>query len=132
MPKQKREPEFITAEEFVLRLSAFLVGAKNEDTVEVKEIRVLLDRVQIGGRLSTDNLRITLTNRLREFADNNNGAGLSASTLWKGVQADYPVTRLEDVEEVLTDMVEAGEVTEETGHVTTYVPVVEPLLAEKS
>jgi hypothetical protein len=133
MGKPKKEPEFINPEEFVDRLLAFLMGAKgDEDTVAVGELRTMLNRVQVGGKLSLNNLRVALLTRIKDFSENNNGAGIAATNLWRGIREDYINVPLESVEEVLTDMVEEGVIAIESGIMTTYAPIEQPLPEIKS
>lgn len=119
----EKETGFITADNFVTLLRAFIRDSKDEDTVEVGEIRVTLNRVLMAGEQTPDAIEAAALTRIEDYKENNSqSAGLSSAHLWRDLMGAGMYCTLDKVDAALANLVDAGKIEVHSGQVTSYAP----------
>lgn len=119
----EKQTGFITADQFVTILRAFIRESGDEDTVQVGEIRVTLNRVLLRGEQSADAIEAAALTRVEEYKTNNpQGAGISSAHLWRDLMGMGLFCTLDKVDIALINLIESGKVELVSGQVTAYAP----------
>lgn len=98
-------------------------GSDAKCALNVGELRELLAGLPEDDLKQEKNLRDYILERLGAYVERNpEGDGITAADLWREIRAEFPETKLNEIEDTLTELIRANEIHTRHNAFTTYLP----------
>lgn len=130
MPKDKQEP-FFNAEQGIQAIEALLETNKDEDVIAVADLRAIVDRVAIGGRLTLRGIKAGIMECLNR-ANAGGGQKLASAQIFAYMRRGGDKVPLPTIDTALIELEQAGAVhCDRTGALTVWGIGKAPAIVEK-